>query len=158
MRTAFDFSPLYRSMIGVDRVADLIESAMRSEGDVNYPPCDVEKTGEDAYRITVATAGFARDELEITALPNLLVLAGRKKEPDGDRVCLHRGIAGRSFERRFELADYVVVKGAGYADGVLSIDLVREVPEALKPRTIEIGTVAPESNVQRLKERPAKAA
>ena len=139
MRTAYDFSPLYRSMIGVDRVADLIETAMRSDGDHGYPPYDVEKTGEDAYRITLAAAGFRRDELELTAQPNLLVVSGRKARDDDDRKFLHRGIAGRSFERRFELADYVVVRAADYADGILSIDLVREVPEALKPRRIEIG-------------------
>ena len=139
MRTAYDFSPLYRSMIGVDRVADLIETAMRSDGDHGYPPYDVEKTGEDAYRITLAAAGFRRDELELTAQPNLLVVSGRKARDDDDRKFLHRGIAGRSFERRFELADYVVVRAADYADGILSIDLVRDVPEALKPRRIEIG-------------------
>ena len=139
MRTAYDFSPLYRSMIGGDRVADLIETAMRSDGDHGYPPYDVEKTGEDAYRITLAAAGFRRDELELTAQPNLLVVSGRKARDDDDRKFLHRGIAGRSFERRFELADYVVVRAADYADGILSIDLVREVPEALKPRRIEIG-------------------
>jgi molecular chaperone IbpA len=145
-------------MIGVDRMAALIETAMRSEGESNYPPYDVEKTGEDAYRITVATAGFAQDELQITALPNLLVLTGRKTDVEDERVFLHRGIAGRSFERRFELADYVVVKAANYVDGVLSIDLVREVPDALKPRTIEIVAGAGDAKVQRLKDRQAKAA
>jgi molecular chaperone IbpA len=140
MRTAFDFTPLYRSMIGVDRMADLIETAMRSDGDVNYPPYDIEKTGEDTYRITLAAAGFATDELELTARPNLLIVAGRKSAGEEGRTFLHRGIAGRAFERRFELADYVVVKTAAYADGVLSIDLVREVPDALRPRRIEIST------------------
>ncbi len=158
MRTAYDFSPLYRSMIGVDRMAALIETAMRSEGDTNYPPYDVEKTGEDAYRITIAAAGFARDELEITALPNLLVLTGRKQDADEGRVYLHRGIAGRSFERRFELADYVVVKAADYADGVLSIDLVREVPEALKPRKIEIAVSDGGRKTPRLNAGHARAA
>ena len=139
MRTAYDFSPLYRSMIGVDRMADLIDAAMRSEGDVNYPPYDVEKTDEDAYRITMATAGFRPDELEITSQPNLLVVIGRKAKAEEGRTFLHRGIAGRNFERRFELADHVVVRSAVYADGVLTIDLAREVPEALKPRRIPIG-------------------
>ncbi|MDP3801410.1 Hsp20 family protein [Brevundimonas sp.] len=140
MRTAYDFSPLYRSIIGVDRLADLIDNAMRSDGDRSYPPYDVEKTGEDGYRITLAAAGFAADELEITAQPNLLVVSGRKihDEKDGERAYLHRGIAGRDFERRFELADHVVVTSAAYDNGVLAIDLVREVPEALKPRRIEI--------------------
>lgn len=150
MRTAYDFSPLYRSVIGVDRMADLIETAMRSGGDSNYPPYDIEKTGEDAYRITLAAAGFAPDELEITAQPNLLIVAGRKAE-DAGRNYLHRGIAGRSFERKFELADYVVVKAADYANGVLSIDLAREVPEALKPRRVEIGQ-ASEAKVQQLRQ------
>lgn len=139
MRTAYDFSPLYRSVIGVDRMADLIETAMRSEGDRNYPPYDIEKTGEDAYRITLAVAGFRPDELELTAQPNLLVVAGRQAaEDETDRNYLHRGIAARNFERRFELADYVVVKDARHQDGLLSIDLAREVPEALKPRRIDI--------------------
>ena len=139
MRTAYDFSPLYRSMIGVDRMANLIETAMRSEGDVNYPPYDVEKTGDDAYRITMAAAGFRPDELEITSQPNLLVVAGRKAKAEDGRTFLHRGIAARNFERRFELADHVVVRSAACADGVLTIDLAREVPEALKPRRIPIG-------------------
>ena len=139
MRTAYDFSPLYRSVIGVDRMADLIETAMKSGGDSDYPPYDIEKTGEDAYRITLAAAGLASGELELTAQPNLLIVAGRKAKDDEGRHYLHRGIAGRGFERRFELADYVVVKAAAYANGILSIDLAREVPEALKPRRIEIG-------------------
>lgn len=151
MRTAYDFSPLYRSVIGVDRMADLIETAMRSGGDSNYPPYDIEKTGEDAYRITLAAAGFSPEELELTAQPNLLIVAGRKAKDDDGRHFLHRGIAGRNFERRFELADYVVVKGANYAHGVLSIDLAREVPEALKPRRIEIGQPSAE-NVQRIRQ------
>lgn len=139
MRTAYDFSPLYRSMIGVDRMADLIEAAMRSEGGVDYPPYDIEKTGEDAYRISMATAGFRPDELEITSQPNLLVVAGRKAQAQNGRTFLHRGIAGRDFERRFELADHVVVRSAAHTDGLLTIDLTREVPEALKPRRIPIG-------------------
>lgn len=139
MRTAYDFSPLYRSMIGVDRMADLIESAMRSDGDASYPPCDIEKTGEDEYRITLAVAGFRPDELDVVGQPNLLVVVGRKQKSDEGRTYLHRGIAGRNFERRFELADHVVVRSAGYADGILTIDLAREVPEALKPRRIAIG-------------------
>ncbi len=106
MRTAFDFSPLYRSMIGVDRLADLVETAMRSDEAGNWPPYDIEKTGEDSYRISLAAAGFAPHELEITAQPNLLVIAGRKEGGDQDgRAFLHRGIAGRGFVRRFELAD-----------------------------------------------------
>ncbi len=161
MRTAYDFSPLYRSVIGVDRMADLIDSAMRSEGDRSYPPYDVEKTGDDGYRITLAAAGFAAHELEITAQPNLLIVAGRKPKADEDaaRTYLHRGIAARDFERRFELADYVAVKSASHDNGVLSIDLAREVPDALKPRRIEIGAADGAPNVRRIDgrqtERPA---
>ncbi len=161
MRAVYDFSPLYRSMIGVDRMADLIDSAMRSEGDRGYPPYDVEKTGVDGYRITLATAGFGAHELEITAQPNLLIVAGRKakeEEDDGARTFLHRGIAARNFERKFELADYVVVKSAAYDNGLLAIDLAREVPEALKPRMIEIDVGDGERKVQRLNPGRAKAA
>ena len=157
MRTAYDLSPLYRSVIGVDRVADLIDSAMRSEGDRSYPPYDVEKTGDDGYRITLAAAGFGAEELEITAQPNLLVVAGRKaKDDDAARTYLHRGIAARNFERRFELADHVVVKSASYDHGVLSIDLAREAPEALKPRRIEIGAGEPASNLRRVNSDPSE--
>jgi molecular chaperone IbpA len=154
MRTAYDFSPLYRSVIGVDRMANLIETAMRSEVDGNYPPCDIEKTGEDSYCITLAVAGFKPDEIELTAQPNLLIVAGRKAHTDEARTYLHRGIAGRNFERRFELADYVVVKTASYADGILSVDLAREVPEALKPRRVEIvGAGETAKNVSRIQDR-----
>ena len=138
MRTAYDFSPLYRSMIGVDRMADLIETAMRNKVESTYPPFDIEKTDDHAYRITLAAAGFAPEELELTAQPGLLVVAGQKGGDDEGRNYLHHGIGARSFERRFELADYVVVKAARYAHGVLTIDLAREIPEALKPRRVEI--------------------
>ena len=159
MRTAYDFSPLYRSMIGVDRMADLVQSAMRSEGDAGFPPYDVEKSGDDGYRITLAAAGFNPDELEITALPNLLVVTGRKARAaeEGERTYLHRGIAGRNFERKFELADYVVVKSASFDNGLLSIDLAREIPEALKPRRIEIGAAGASPNVRRIHKEPADA-
>ena len=138
MRTVYDFTPLYRSMIGVDRMADFIETAMRDRVESTYPPCDIEKTGEHAYRVTLAAAGFAPKELELTAQPGLLIVAGKKAGNDEGRTYMHQGLGGRSFERRFELADYVVVKAAHYAHGVLSIDLAREVPEALKPRRVEI--------------------
>ena len=158
MRTSYDFSPFYRSMIGVDRMADLVDSAMRSEGDRSYPPYDVEKTGDDSYRITLAAAGFGAHELEVTTEPNLLIIAGRKAKEDADagRTYLHRGIAGRNFERKFELADYVVVKSASYDNGVLAVDLAREVPEALKPRRIEIGSSDPASNLRRIHEERAE--
>ena len=150
MKQAYDFSPLYRSMIGVDRMADLIESASRTDVDRSYPPYDIEKTADDAYRITLATAGFAETDLEVTAQPNLLIVAGSKGEAEGERTYLQHGLANRSFERRFELADYVVVKGAAYADGLLTIDLAREIPESLRPRRIEIGA-AEFAPVSRLK-------
>jgi len=155
MRTAYDFSPLYRSMIGVDRMANLIETAMKTEGGDTYPPYDIQKTGEDAYRVRLAAAGFSPEELELTAQPNLLIVAGRKKADNDseDKTYLHRGIAGRNFERRFELADYVVVKSADFTNGLLSIDLVREVPEALRPRRVEISTgQAPARSVTQLEQ------
>ena len=145
MSTAFDFSPLYRSMIGVDRMADLVEAALSSNGDASYPPFDVEKTGPDRYRVTLAAAGFSPAELEVTAQPNLLVISGKKTKADETaRNFLHRGVAMRGFERRFELADHVMVRSASHADGLLTIDLEREVPEALKPRRIEISQAAPQ--------------
>ncbi len=161
MRTAYDFSPLYRSVIGVDRMADLIDSAMRSEGDRSYPPYDVEKTGDDGYRITLAAAGFAAPRTRDHGPAQPADRRGRKPKADEDaaRTYLHRGIAARDFERRFELADYVAVKSASHDNGVLSIDLAREVPEALKPRRIEIGAADGAPNVRRIDgrqtERPA---
>jgi molecular chaperone IbpA len=139
-------------MIGVDRMADLIDSATRTEADRSYPPYDIEKTGENGYRITLAAAGFTADELEITAMPNLLIVTGRKAHADEEngRTYLHRGIAARNFERKFELAEYVVVKAATYDSGMLSIDLAREVPEALKPRRIDIDTSPATRNVRRV--------
>lgn len=138
MRMALDLSPLYRSIIGFDRLANLIDTALESDDDRAYPPYDIEKTGEDAYRITLAVAGFKPGQLEITAQPNLLVVKGRAEGEHAERTYLHRGIARRAFERRFELADHVVVKSAEHADGVLSISLTRETPEALKPRRIAV--------------------
>ena len=155
MRTAYDFSPLYRSMIGVDRMASLIETAMKTEGGEAYPPYDIQKTGEDAYRVRLAAAGFSPEELELTAQPNLLIIAGHKKmdEEAEPTTYLHRGIAGRNFERRFELADYVVVKSADFTNGLLSVDLVREVPEALRPRRVEISSgKAPASSVTQIEQ------
>lgn len=150
MSTAIDFSPLYRSMIGIDHMADLVETALRSEGDFTYPPYDIEKTSEDAYRITLAVAGFAPDELQVVAQPNLLVVSGRKAHREEGRAFLHRGLAGRDFERHFELADFVVVKSAAHEHGVLAIDLAREVPEPLKPRQVQITLGAPADKVERL--------
>jgi molecular chaperone IbpA len=160
MRAAYDFSPLYRSLIGVDHMAQLIESALPTAEAREYPPCDIEKTSDDGYRLSLAVAGFRADELEITAHPNLLVVSGRKASQQPDGAYLHQGLALRPFERRFELADHVVVTEASYADGLLTIDLVREIPEALKPRRIEInaGRSTPLARLMDRKRRPAKAA
>lgn len=157
MRTAFDFTPLYGSMIGADKMADTIEAAMRGQRTTHYPPCDIEKTGEDAYRITLAVAGFRPQELSVLAQPNQLVVTGAAAET-GERNYLHRGILGRPFERRFELADYVVVKSADYDNGLLSIDLAREVPDALKPRRIEIGSASHELEPSKLTEQGVRKA
>lgn len=139
MRTTIDFSPLWRSSIGFDRMLNLLDEAARLEPADNYPPYDIEKTGEDAYRITLAVAGFAPSELAVTAQPNLLVVSGKKAEA-WSRQLLHQGIAARAFERQFRLADFVQVAGANLEQGLLMIDLVREVPEAMKPRRIEIAS------------------
>ena len=141
MRT-YDFTPLYRSAVGFDRLAGLLESAAATRQENGWPPYNIETTGENAYRIEVAVAGFKPDELTLEVKENLLTVTGRKTANDdaGGRTYLHRGLAERDFERRFQLADYVVVKGADLADGLLSIELARELPEALKPRQIEIST------------------
>lgn len=138
MRTALDFAPLYRSSIGFDRVFNLLDEAMRLPASDNWPPYDIEKTGEDGYRITLAVAGFAENELHLSAEPNLLLVRGEKAESAGGDY-LHHGIALRSFTRRFELADYVTVMGASLANGLLAIDLQRELPAERKPRKIAIG-------------------
>jgi molecular chaperone IbpA len=140
----YDFSPYRRSTVGFDRLFDFLENAGRTEQD-NYPPFDIEKLSDDQYRITLAVAGFRRDDIDITALQNMLVITGRRanesRAKDGN--FLHVGIATRAFERRFELADFVRVTSADLADGLLTIELVREVPEAMKPRKVEIGGGAP---------------
>ena len=142
MRT-YDFSPLYRSAVGFDRLANLLESAARTSQEGGYPPYNIETTGENAYRIEIAVAGFSPDELNIEVKENLLTVSGKKTANDDaatQKTYLHRGLAERDFERRFQLADYVVVKGADLSNGLLTIDLQRELPEALKPRRIEIAT------------------
>jgi molecular chaperone IbpA len=136
MRT-IDFSPLYRSVVGFDRLADLLETAT-TEAATGYPPYNIERTDENAYRIEIAVAGFRPEELNVEVKENLLTVQGRKAANDDQRRYLHRGLAERNFERRFQLADYVVVTDASLADGLLSISLKRELPEALKPRRIEI--------------------
>lgn len=143
----FDFTPYRRSTVGFDRLFDLLENHARlAQGD-NYPPFNIERSGEDSYRITLAVAGFKPDEIDITAQQNLLVVTGRKQADAENRAnFLHMGIASRNFERRFELADFVRVTSAALEDGLLVIDLVREVPEAMKPKKIAI-TRAPQLSV-----------
>ena len=136
--TTIDFSPLFRSMIGFDRLSSALEAAQRAESG-GYPPYNVEVSGENAYRITMAVAGFSENDLDIEVKENILTVSGnRKTEDDRDTRYLYRGIATRGFERRFQLADYVKVVDARMENGLLHIDLVREIPEAMKPRKIEV--------------------
>ena len=135
----FDLTPYRRSMVGFDRLFDMIENQNRAQTGDKYPPFNIERRGDDAYRITLAVAGFKPADLDITAHQNLLVVQGRKADDTTGGEFLHVGIAQRGFERRFELADYVRVDGADLADGMLTIDLVREVPDAVKPKKIVIG-------------------
>ena len=138
MRSAFDFAPYRRSTIGFDRLFDLLESSTLGQGSENYPPFDLIRIDDNRYRINLAVAGFSRDEIDITAQQNQLIVSGRKD--DDDKVdYIHRGIANRQFERRFGLADFIKVAEADLADGMLSIDLVREIPEAMRPRKVAIG-------------------
>jgi molecular chaperone IbpA len=138
MRT-FDFAPLYRSAIGFDRLAQVVDAALRSDSQPSYPPYNIELVAEDKYRISMAVAGFERDELEIESVEDTLKVVGRKQVEEGNRTYLHRGIAARDFEHRFQLADHVRVVDASLDNGLLNIELVREVPEAKKPRKIGIG-------------------
>ncbi|WFU70562.1 MULTISPECIES: Hsp20 family protein [unclassified Bradyrhizobium] len=144
MRTTFDFAPLWRSTIGFDHLADLVDSTLRQAGEDNYPPYNIERSGEDQYRITLAVAGFGVNDITVTAEQNALAIEGRK--PDGaSREYLYQGIAARPFRRVFNLADYVQVKQAAFQDGLLIIDLLREIPEAMKPRRIPIaGALSPQ--------------
>lgn len=135
----FDLTPFRRSTVGFDRLFDLLEGQARTSAGDNYPPFNIERRGEDSYRITLAVAGFRAEDLDITAQQNLLVVQGRKRDERTEGELLHVGIANRGFERRFELADYVRVDNADLADGLLVIDLVREVPEAMRPKKIAIG-------------------
>ena len=136
----FDFTPYRRTMVGFDRLFDLLENQSRMNSGDNYPPFNIERRGEDAYRITLAVAGFKPADIEITAQQNLLVVQGKKGDEPSAAQFLHVGIAQRGFERRFELADYVRVDDANLEDGMLAIDLVREVPDAMKPKKIPVGT------------------
>lgn len=142
MRSAFDFSPFRRSTIGFDRLFDMLEDSAATQGGENYPPFDLVKLDDNQYRIDLAVAGFKPDEVEITAHQNQLIVTGKKGEENGSDY-IHRGIATRSFERRFGLADHIQVSGADIKDGLLSISLVREIPEAMKPRKIAIGGMQP---------------
>ncbi len=146
MRSAFDFTPYRRSTVGFDRLFDFLETASRAEPADNYPQFDLEKIADDSYRITLAVAGFKAEEIDITARQNMLVVTGRKASDRGkDGNFLHVGIATRAFERRFELADFVRVETADLRDGLLAIELVREIPEAMRPRKIAVngGTSQP---------------
>ena len=141
MRSAFDFAPFRRSTVGFDRLFDMLETNAAGQNQENYPPFDLIKTGDNDYRIQLAVAGFKPDEIDITAQQNVLIVTGKKAGDAEDEGAdfIYRGIATRSFERRFGLADHIQVKGADLKDGLLLVDLVREIPEAMKPRKIGIG-------------------
>ncbi|WP_299841176.1 Hsp20 family protein [uncultured Paracoccus sp.] len=135
----FDLTPLYRASVGFDRLADVMDRTLSADlAQTSYPPYNIEKTGENTYRISIAVAGFAADDLSVEVRDAAVIVAARKAEEDSSRTYLHRGIATRAFERKFTLADHVRVEGASHVDGMLHIDLVREIPEALKPRQIAI--------------------
>ena len=141
---SFDFAPLYRATIGFDQIADMMDRVSAHDvGQSSYPPYNIEKTAEDGYRISIAVAGFSEVDLGIEVKENTLHVSARKSEPVDEKTYLHRGIANRAFDRKFHLADHVRATGASHADGMLHIDLIREVPEALKPRRIEIQSKAP---------------
>ena len=137
----FDFAPLYRSTVGFDRLFQLLDGGVEGEAST-YPPYNIERTADNTYRITMAVAGFSKDEIDIQVKEQSLTVKGEKKADDKDRQFLHRGIATRSFERRFQLADHVEVTGADLQDGLLHVDLVRNLPERLKPRSVQIGNGA----------------
>ena len=143
--TTFDFSPLFRTAIGFDRMARLMDSASAATDASSYPPYNIEKTGEDSYRLTMAVAGFRPEELDLVAKDNTLVVSGKVANEGNKGEMLYRGIAGRAFERRFVLADHIVVDGADLENGLLHVGLKRVVPEALKPRRIAIGGTAPKA-------------
>ena len=141
---SFDFAPLYRATIGFDQIADMMDRVSAHDvGQSSYPPYNIEKTAEDGYRISIAVAGFSEVDLGIEVKENTLHVSARKSEPVDEKTYLHRGIATRAFDRKFHLADHVRATGASHADGMLHIDLIREVPEAMKPRRIEIQSKAP---------------
>ena len=149
MRTDFDFSPYYRATVGFDRVFDLLDSVASQTGSAGYPPYDIEKAGDDAYRIVMAVAGFSQAELNVTQKESELLISGKAQPSAEEKEYLYRGIAGRDFERRFQLADHVRVTGAALANGLLTIELRREVPEEKKARAIHIeASAAPRTITQ----------
>jgi molecular chaperone IbpA len=147
--TQFDFSPLFRSTIGFDRLSRLLDEGLRGHETPSYPPYNIEKTGADSYRIVMAVAGFAESELELTQQENTLLIAGRKADLANEQTAyLHRGLATRAFERRFQLADFIRVAGATLENGLLHVDLVREVPEAMKPRRIPVAATGATASLE----------
>jgi molecular chaperone IbpA len=154
--SAFDFSPLFRSTIGFDRLMRLADAANRLDGSASsYPPYNIENTGDDSYRLTMAVAGFGADDLEIVVQENALVISGKAKKEEETARYLYRGIARRAFERRFQLADHIKAVGASLDNGLLHVELAREVPETAKPRTIRIDTGAPEQKPEVLEQKQA---
>lgn len=143
MRSAFDFAPYRRSTVGFDRLFDLLENSTLGQGSENYPPFDLIRVDDNHYRINLAVAGFSRDEIDITAQQNQLIVSGKRSDEEGIDY-IHRGIANRQFERKFGLADFVKVAEADLKDGLLSVELVREIPEAMRPRKVAIGGGQPE--------------
>lgn len=162
MRAAFDLSPLYRSTVGFERLVDMLDQATRVESMTNWPPYNIEKFGDDTYRITMAVAGFSPDEIELVQQESALSVNGQKHAEPEDTQVLHRGIATRAFKQTFNLADHVKVTGANLENGLLTIDLKREIPEALKPRRIAIstgaGSEAQPETIEHQSEAPNKAA
>jgi molecular chaperone IbpA len=150
----FDLTPIWRSTVGFDRLVDLIDDSLRLAGEDNYPPYNIARTGEDNYRISLALAGFKPEEITVTAEQNMLTVEGRKAEK-GDPEYLYQGISGRPFRRQFNLADYVEVKGASFEDGLLQVDLVRKLPEAMKPRRIAIKSGPSRGEPQQIEQKQA---
>jgi molecular chaperone IbpA len=145
-----NLTPFWRSSVGFDRLFDLLDENLRLEPEDNYPPYNIARTGDDSYRVSLAVAGFSPDEITVTAQQNLLTVAGRKAQETDEQQFVHRGISARPFERRFSLADHVEVKAASFENGLLQIDLVRELPEAKKPRKIEIRATGDKGGPPRL--------
>lgn len=155
MRT-LDLDPFWRSSVGFDRLFDLLDRSLRFDPEDSYPPCNIVRTGENAYRISLAVAGFSPDQITVTVEQDTLIVTGRMKAGKGDSEYLYRGIAARPFERRFNLAEHMEVKAASLDDGLLQIDLVREVPEAMKPRRIPIGSgTAQQDNLRPIEHKAA---